>query len=534
MTRASTPAIFAACLALCCSPRSEPAKPPVQTRAPRAHAAPIAPPHAPRPTTSDARHLLDRLAFGPKPGDIEAVQEQGTLAWFEHQLRADELPDPRAERAVYPYRRALAPPERLPDLFAKGGVEPDAMDAGSARDKSRALRKQVVTSRLLLELQMAKLVRHIESEFQLREVMVDFWTNHFNVYAEKGEVPLVVGDYVEHVIRPLALGRFDELLLRTARHPAMLRYLDNASSRAKPRHGKPELPGITENYARELLELHTLGVDGGYDQADVIAVARILTGWTFEPSPDGRQYDFVFQARLHDRKAKQALGLSFPPGGQEAEGLRLLDFLASHPSTARHLARKLCLRFVADEPPADCVDVTSAAFLASAGDIKATLRALFTSASFWAPEHRKKKLKTSLEFVLSAVRGTGARLAGTTELARHARELGEIPFLEPSPTGRPEASAYWLGSHTLSRLAFARDLAQGRVPGIALDRRAALAGGSAPQILAQHLSASLLGEATTPRTMSAIERALAAAPDAETRWSTGLAPCLSAPEFQWR
>lgn len=533
MSSASTWALLAACLALSCTAH-KPAEPTRAVEAPAAKTPLAQKVEGAHPTARDVRHLLDRFAFGPRPGEIDAILEQGTHAWFEHQLRAAELPDPKAERAIFPYRRALAPPDRLPDLFAKGGVDLDSVEAENPRAMSKALRKQVAVPRMLQELQMVELVRHIESEFQLREVMVDFWTNHFNVYARKDEVPLVMGDYVERVIRPHSLGRFEDLLRETARHPAMLRYLDNASSRAKPKHGQSGLPGITENYARELLELHTLGVDGGYQQGDVIAVARILTGWTFQPSPDGRSYEFRFERRQHDRKAKKALGMDFPAGGQEDEGIRLLHFLALHPSTAEHLARKLCLRFVADEPPSECVEVTSAAFLASSGDIKTTLSALFSSASFWAPEHRRNKLKTSLEFLLSAVRSSGARLAGTTELARIASELGEVPFLEPSPAGRNEESSYWLGSFTLARLAFAQDLAYGRVPGLAFDQRAALAAGSNPQTLALSLSGTLLGEGATPRTVTTIEQAIAAASDESARWSTGLALCLSAPEFQWR
>ena len=534
MSRASTWALLAASLALGCGPRTQPAEPvrPLATTDVKAPS-PSGVREAPR-AADDVRHLLNRFAFGPRPGDIDAILEQGTRVWFEHQLRADELPDPRAERAVSPYRRALAPPDRLPDLFTKGGTPVDTMEMGTRQTKSRALLKQVAVPRMLLELQMAELARHVESEFQLREVMVDFWTNHFNVYARKDEVPLLIGDYVERVLRPHALGRFEDLLLATAQHPAMLRYLDNASSRAKPKHGQKGLPGITENYARELLELHTLGVDGGYQQADVIAVARILTGWTFQPGKDGRGYTFAFDPHLHDQKAKLALGVEYPAGVGQEEGERLLRFLAAHRSTADHLARKLCIRFVADEPEADCVEVTRAAFLASGGDIKSTLTALFAADSFWAPEHRKNKLKTSLEFMLSAVRGTGARLAGTTDLARIAAGMGEAPFLEPSPTGRSDASEYWLQSFTLKRMEFAQDLAYGRVQGVALNGRAALAGGSDPKNLATALSAALLGEPTPVQTLSVIEHAVASAPDEATSFSTGVALCLSSPEFQWR
>jgi len=483
-------------------------------------------------TPADVRHLLDRFAFGPRPGEVEAVLAQGTRAWFEHQLRADELPDPRAERAVWPYRRALAPPDRLPDLFAKAGAPLEMPTGETPGRKNQELRKQMSMKQLLLELQMAEIARHIESEYQLREVMVDFFSNHFNVYAKKDEVQLLAGDYVERVIRPLALGSFEELLLATARHPAMLRYLDNASSRARPRRSAQGLPGITENYARELLELHTLGVDGGYDQADVIAVARVLTGWTFVAGVDGRGATFVFDARRHDQGKKVVLGTEFSAG--EAEGLRLLRMLALHPATASHLAHKLCVRFVADQPPPECTEPTTRAFLASGGDIKATLLALFESPAFFAEEHRRTKLKTSLEFLLSAVRGTGARLAGTTGLAQVATRLGEAPHLERSPKGRVEEAPFWLESYTLARLGFAQDLAFGRVPGVVLDGRAASAGECDPPTLMASELRPLLGDAATAHTTATIEAALLATSDASERCSAGVALALSSPEFQWR
>lgn len=485
-------------------------------------------------TAADARHVLDRFAFGPRPGDVDAVLADGVHTWFEHQLRADELPDPRAERAVLPYRRALAPPDNLPDLYSRGGGVLEAAESGSRWEKSHAIRRQIATKQLLLELQMAEIARHIESDYQLREVMVDFWTNHFTVYARKLEVPLLVGDYVEHVIRPRALGRFEDLLIQTARHPAMLRYLDNASNRARPRQARKGLPGITENYARELLELHTVGIDGGYDQADVIATARILTGWTFRPGADGRGYAFRFERRLHDRNAKIVLGTTFPARGGEEEGLALLHMLAHHPATADHLARKLCVRFVADDPPTECIETTRSAFVASSGDIKVTLRALFGSSSFWAPEARRTKLKTSLEFMISAVRGVDGRLLGTTELARAATRLGEAPFVEPSPKGRSEDSSFWLQSFTLARLGFARDLAFGKLPGVAVDERAALAGGSAPPAITKTLDEALLGGAASPHTRAAIEQTLSQATDDAERSAAGIALVLSSPEFQWR
>jgi uncharacterized protein (DUF1800 family) len=488
----------------------------------------------PRETAAAARHLLERSAFGPRPGDVNAVLEMGVGAWLEHQLRADELPDPRAERAVAPYRRALAPPESLPDLFARGGIPPELTPGGNRWEQGRELARMTPKKQLLAELQMAEIARHVASDFQLREVMVDFWTNHFNVDATKGEIYLLAGDYVERVIRVGALGRFEDLLVMTARHPAMLRYLDNASSRAKSKRGEGNFPGITENYARELLELHTLGVHGGYGQSDVIAAARILTGWGFRPGLGGRGYTFHYRDDNHDHGKKTVLGVDFPAGGGEEEGRRLLELLARNPATARHLAHKLCVRFVADEPPAQCIEVTSMAFLESDGSIKATLQALFDSPAFWAEETRRQKLKTPLEFLVSAVRGVDARLAGTTELARAATRLGEVPFVEASPAGRIEEGTHWLDSFTLARLGFARDMAFDRLPGLVLDRHSELATQHDPKALTTGLCETLLGGIASQRTRSVIEQALASTPDHEERFSSGVALTLSSPEFQWR
>jgi len=518
-------------LSLACSSHP-PARP--TTSHQKAGATATVDPEPPLQAAADARHLLERFGFGPRPGDVERVLEIGTHAWFERQLLADELPDPRGERAVQPYSRALAPPEQLPGLFAKGGIPLEPADGGSAWEQSRELMRQTSLGQLLLELQTAEIVRHVESEHQLREVMVAFWTDHFNVYAKKEEVRLLAGDYVERVIRPLALGRFADLLVATARHPAMLRYLDNVSNRFRAKQVRDDLPGINENYARELLELHTLGVNGGYTQADVVAAARILTGWSFRPGPGGLGYTFHFDPRFHDRGSKQLLGTTFAADRNEEEGLELLGLLARHPATAAHLAHKLCVRFVADSPPADCIEVTAAALLESDGDIKVALRALVGSRSFWSKETRRRKLKTPLEFLVSAVRGLDARLAGTTELARAAARLGEAPFVQPSPAGRIENSAYWLQSFTLARLRFAHDLAFGRVPGVALDRHATLAGWDDPTTLGTRLSALLLGGAASERTLAAIDQALAEAADEDERFSSGVALTLSSPEFQWR
>jgi len=318
------------------------------------------------------------------------------------------------------------------------------------------------------ELQQLAIVRAALSERQLREVMVDFWTNHFNVFVGKGADRFLLPSYIEETIRPRALGRFDDLLIATAESPAMMFYLDNAQSVApgsapprplrsvfaRRRFGMNEMPedrrrrptGINENYARELLELHTLGVDGGYTQQDIIEVARIFTGWSIEP-PD-RGAGFVFRDWAHDRGTKRVFGLTFDDDGKD-EGIRLLKFLANQHATMHHVSAKLCARFVADEPPDGCIDAAVAAWQKSHGDIRAVLRAIFTSPDFWTPQAARSKVKTPLEFVVSALRATAIEPDDTPRLAQLVARLGEPLYQQPAPTGYAETEAHWVNSGAL-------------------------------------------------------------------------------------
>src|SRR5438067_10638629 len=281
--------------------------------------------------------------------------------------------------------------------------------------------------RIVAEMQAARLVRAIESEWQLEEVMVDFWFNHFNVHAAKGEVKWYLTSYERDVIRPHALGRFGELLRGTATHPAMLFYLDNWLS-TRPNFTVPfganrgRRAGLNENYARELMELHTLGVDGGYTQKDVTEVARAFTGCTIDrPRDDAR---FVFRPLTHDRGEKTVLGTRLPTGGGREDGERVLDLLLRHPSTATFIATKLVRRFVADEPPPALVERVAATFRRTEGDVKAMLRTILASPEFWAPEARGAKIKKPFEYVASGVRAVGGHVDAQAGflLARSAAE----------------------------------------------------------------------------------------------------------------
>ena len=305
--------------------------------------------------------------------------------------------------------------------------------------------RKMLKGKNLRQIALAKLTRHVLSEYQLQEVMVDFWTNHFNVFARKGAVRVFAGDYVERAIRPHSLGRFQDLLTATARHPAMLIYLDNVRSVAKRKRGRR---GLNENYARELMELHTLGVHGGYTQADVVNVARILTGWSVSRPRDGK-LAFMFRARAHDKNAKRVLGVDFPAGGGEEEGMKLLELLALHPATAKHLSNKLCQRLVSDTPPKSVVQAGAKAFTASQGDIKQLVRAIVKHEAFWAAASRGSKLKSPLEVVASSLRTLDARPDGTLRLARILGRLGEPAMLESAPTGHPEVQDAWLGSSAM-------------------------------------------------------------------------------------
>lgn len=429
---------------------------------------------APPADSTAILHLLQRTTYGPRPGDVAAVRAMGTGTWLERQLDPVRIDDAAVDRALGAWPtlgRSIA------DLHREY-PRPDAetrRKLASGEMSPRELREQYPMNRrpgwIVAELQAARMLRALASGRQLQEVMVDFWFNHFNVFSGKGEVRWYVTAYERDVIRPHALGRFPDLLRATARHPAMLFYLDNwVSARPGftptrgPRAGRPA--GLNENYARELLELHTLGVDGGYTQADVTEVARAFTGWTIDrPRQDAR---FVFRPIMHDPGAKRVRGRTIGAGGQ-GDGEQVLDLLAAHPATARFIAGKLVRRFVADEPPAALVDRVAATFRDSGGDIRAMLRVILTSREFRAPETVGAKIKKPSEYVASAARAVGATADtdGALALARAAAEIGEGLYGAAPPTGHPDRAEAWVNPGALlARLNFALALVENRVPGV--------------------------------------------------------------------
>jgi uncharacterized protein (DUF1800 family) len=331
---------------------------------------------------------------------------------------------------------------------------------------------------LAYDLNEAKLYRTIYSNRQLEEQMVDFWFNHFNVYMDKGADRILTSSYERDAIRPHVLGKFRDLLEATAESPAMLFYLDNwqnvspdraqagrrfAKQKAKQSHG------LNENYARELMELHTLGVDGGYTQQDIIEVARCFTGWTInQPNRGG---EFMYNDRVHDKGEKTVLGVKIPAGGGQSDAERVLDLLARHPSTARFISTELAKKFVADDPPPALIEHMTKTFRDTDGDIRAVMATMLESKEFFSEGAFRSKVKTPLELVVSAVRATGAEVNFAIPLATQIAQLGQPLYRKIEPTGYSSANAEWVNSAALlARMNFALALTSNRVPGIKVDQ----------------------------------------------------------------
>ena len=461
----------------------------------------------------------------------------GVAAWIDAQLEPRRLDDRATDRALERYRVLNQSPAELLGLFQdnqRANRERQAMGDSGMMRPAPGDRPVTGIRRANLELQQATVARAILSERQLYEVLVDVWTNHFNVFLGKGPNRALVADYIATAIRPNAVGRFEDLLLAAARHPAMLIYLDNAQSvtegaeppRPPGRRGQRPLPrqmpsGINENYARELLELHTVGVDAGYTQDDVVAVARILTGWSLDPRGRTR---FQFHAWAHDRDAKVVMGRAFPAGRGEDEGIALLRWLANHPSTMRHVSARLCARFVADDPPDGCVDAGVRAWERSNGQITDVVRAILMSPEFWAPEHRASKIKSPFEFVVSAARALGAVPDTSLALPQMLQRLGQPLYLYSPPTGYPERMESWVSSSALfDRFNLAVALASGRAPGLTVNLTSL---GNLESIAQQVLPGGM-----SAATRAAITQETAGLEPAQARvLMVGLA--LGSPEFQ--
>lgn len=509
-----------------------------------------------KPLEGDEKILnaLNRLTFGPRPGDVAAIKKQGFNRWINAQLNPASIDDSELEKELKTLSMLDATPDTLMLAYqvqngnirralmqmqaAKEGKTLKGNDAKevrlNARDQESIKRFQEsgmdpgASYQALGELTAAKLARATDSNRQLQEVLVDFWSNHFNLDVNKGPVQVLKVLDDRDTIRPNVMGSFRQLLGASAHSPAMLWYLDNAKSTveiANKGNGKKR-GGLNENYAREIMELHTLGVDGGYTQKDVTEVARCFTGWSIGGRRENDDYGFRFNARAHDNGEKIVLGQKIPAGGGEKDGELVLDILAAHPATSKHLAFKLCQRFIADAPPQSAVDAVAAAFTQSKGDLTKTYRALFATPEFSSQGAYRAKIKSPLEFAVSAVRALDGRFSlpdpdnprqqqWLVLIGRSARErnnnrgnlprrplateiatMGQPLWGYQAPTGYPENSAQWVSSSALiARLNFALALTTGRVGDIAIEKdtfRNTSVAAVAQNLLSEPLSAQSL------------------------------------------
>lgn len=556
-----------------------------------------------------ALHVLNRLTFGPRAGDVERVTAMGVDQWMDQQLHPEEINDSALDARLAPLRTLrmdtreivenFPPPQlikaveqgkqSLPSDPVKRAVYQDQIErmqekqdrkqeaesadpaaaAGKNKltDEERARRREdrlyadlkaqelldmppdqrmkeilkmspedrrALTASLKgarrdefiegmtpqqretlmaldhpqlvvpLELMQAKLLRATYSQRQLQEVMTDFWFNHFNVFIGKGADRYLITSYERDVIRPHAMGKFEDLLVATAQSPAMLFYLDNWLSvgpnsdiangvprnankawrkrynqkNASTKQSKGKRSGLNENYGRELMELHTLGVNGGYTQHDVTEVARVFTGWTLKQPRQGG--DFTFEERMHEPGDKTLLGHRIKPAG-EKEGLEVLHLLAHNPSTARFISTKLAMRFVSDNPPPALVDRMSQTFLKKDGDIREVLKTLFQSPEFWSPDAYRAKVKTPLEFVVSALRASDADITDATPIARQLQAMGMPLYGMQPPTGYSMKAETWVNSSALlGRMNFALALTAGKLKGVQVASDRVLAAASPP------------------------------------------------------
>ncbi len=534
-----------------------------------------------KPTLTErqrAMHVLNRLAFGPRPGDVDAIAKSGVDAWIEQQLHPEAIPDRAVEariaelptmklsnaQIVKTYYEPVLMARKKANAEAKDGVD-DKKDIRRElmRDIPPERRPQVVMNDLLAQ----RILRAAESDRQLNEVMADFWMNHFNVFSGKGIDRFLLTSYERDVIRPHMWGRFEDLLMATAKSPAMLFYLDNARSiaapenrprfaqratfggrrfgqmNAMPQQQNQRQGGLNENYAREIMELHTLGVDGGYTQKDVTELARVLTGWTITRERDGSGEGaaFIFRPMLHDAGSKVVLGVRFPAGGGMEEGEKMIQILARHPATAHHIAYKLCQRLVADDPPPALVDRVAAKFLATGGDLRQTVKAVISSPEFWSPAAYRAKVKSPFEYTISAVRAVNAKITDVTPIARALQQIGEPLYGAQPPTGYSDKADVWINTGALmNRLNFALALSANKLPGVQSDVVSLIptAEASDASRSVEALALALTGGNLTEETRSTIKsRIVERKAPAEDPWDNTQLPTvagliLGSPEFQ--
>jgi len=441
------------------------------------------------PADRAAAHVLNRVAFGPRPGDLARVRALGVDRYIDQQLHPERLADAAVAARLAPLTTIGMSSHEIAEQFEQPMIEARRSTALSAVPGGAGGRQgapaaangaappaspRIEPNRVVTELAEQRLLRAIYSERQLQEVLVDFWFNHFNVDARKGPTRFMLTEYERDAIRPHVLGRFRDLLGDTAKSPAMLFYLDNWMSAAEtgtlqplPSARPPNRRGLNENYARELMELHTLGVDGGYTQKDVTEVARAFTGWTIDNPRRGG--GFRFQPRLHDAGEKQILGHRIKAGGGIDDGEQVLDILAAHPSTARFIATKLVRRFVSDEPPESLVKRAAARFSSTGGDLREVMRTILTAKEFRSPRTYDARVKTPYEFIVSAVRASGADVQDARPLVRALQQLAMPLYQCQPPTGYRDSADAWVNTGALvNRMNFAAALASNQLRGIVI------------------------------------------------------------------
>ena len=523
---------------------------------------PVAPPPPIAPTgavsvAGDRQflHALSRLTYGARPGDVERVRALGLSAWIDRQLRPRTIDDSATERALGELTTLRMSIHELLREYPRPDPRLRAQIANGEMSRQEMLERYPIEKRpvrIADELRAAKVLRAVNSERQLEEVMVEFWFNHFNVFAGKGDVRWYVSAYEREAIRPYAMGKFPDLVRATAHHPAMLFYLDNWLS-AKPDYriqagpNRGRLAGLNENYARELMELHTLGVDGGYTQKDVTEVARAFTGWTIDrPRTDAH---FIFRPGMHDTGEKIVLGQRIPPGGGREDGERVIELLSRQPATARFVATKLVRRFVSDTPPPALVARVAGSYLHTGGDIPSMLRTIVESPEFMSEDAYRAKIKKPFEFVASAVRAVGGStdVQGAMALARASAEIGEPLYQAQPPTGYADRGEVWVNAGALlARMNFALGLASGRYPSVSVELPALMAGADprSPEAVLDRLLATLVADQAGPRTRAVLAAQLndpqitRLSPDDRGPANTDVAKLaalvIGSPEFQRR
>ena len=452
-------------------------------------------------TRNPTAHLLNRATFGPRPNEIAAVAQMGHATWLEQQLNYESIDD-----------NALNWRLRRYDTLRMIARDLRSFHGGRDKDYIRN------------ELAVMTLLRAIFSKRELYEVMVGFWSDHFSLYHYKGDVAMLKTVDDRDVIRRHALSTFHDLLLGSAHSPAMLIYLDNVLN---------EQSHPNENYAREIMELHTLGVDGGYTEADVKEVARCFTGW----SVDDRG-EFTFISSWHDSGAKTVLGHTIPAGGGKSDGDRVLEILSNHPHTVRHVTTKLARRFVADDPPAELIAACSETWTATGGDMRAIVRTMLSHPAFAAAP---PKLKRPFELLVSLLRATGAHYNGDVRLIDRLDSLGHRPFGWPMPDGYPDTADQWIGN-MLGRWNLALDALDGSLPGVQVDLRGLQEAGELKNTLDSTLpffSRLFLSRDLDAPDAAALREFVLNANNQQTALNHGqlvtLAGLLAAsPAFQWR